>query len=751
MTDQLIHIVLNRPKSLLAVVALITVALGYHILNLRIDFSLEQLFPEHDPERQIYSDFREDFALDDDVFLMVYETDDPFSPRNLDIIRDFTEDLEYLEGIESVISLANIERISTGQGILTLDYFFPSELDDQEIRKRRDELLDHPLLKQVVVSDDGALAAVMINLTDDYNTHESRERLLHEIDSLREAIPWKWHDAGMPILRTRYIQMMNRERAIFLPAATLIALLVLYGMFRQGRALAYPLIAISFALIWMGGLMALAGITINIVSYLTFNLLLIVGASNAIHILVRYYEQLNKGLVHHNALEMVLRRVSPALFLTSFTTATGFFSLITTNVRIVQEFGLLLALGVMVLFLLNISIIPALLRLTPPPDPESIARHAAGTRLTAARKISEWNESHPKLILTITGVVLAVAAIGITRISTNSAILEDLRPGNKVYDDLQFVDEHMGNILPLEVVLDTGTPDGITRPANLRHLQALKKFVCSLPQIGATQSIADHVCLLNETIGTGMREVPDSEEEILELLSLHDNESIESLVDFSYGKARISARVANINSDEGEYLKKTILEWAQQALPPDHRVTVTGTTLLALKTNQHLVNSLVYSFILAFVIIFISMMLLFRSFRLAALSILPNILPLLVVGGFMGFVGIKLRPTTAMTFAIAFGIAVDGTIHILARFRQEFKRNRGHYRPALRETLLTTGKAVISTTGVLFLGFSVLMLSRFVPQFHFGTLASLILLIALLACITLLPVLITLARPKLKE
>jgi predicted RND superfamily exporter protein len=447
---------------------------------------------------------------------------------------------------------------------------------------------------------------------------------------------------------------------------------------------------------------------------------------------------------------MVLRRVSPALFLTSFTTATGFFSLITTNVRIVQEFGLLLALGVMVMFLLNISIIPALLQLTPPPSPEAIARHAAGTRLRAARKISEWNESNPGLILAITGAVIIAAMIGITRINTNAAILEDLRPGNKVYDDLQFVDENMGNILPLEVVLDTGTPDGITKPENLKTLQALQEFVTSLPAVGATRSIADYIHLLNETLGNGVREIPNSEEEVLELLTLYNDESIESLIDFNYGKARISARVANINSDQGEYLKGAIQNWAQKALPPDQQAIVTGTTLLALKTNQHLVNNLIYSFILAFIIIFISMMLLFRSFRLAALSILPNILPLLVVGGFMGFVGIKLRPTTAVTFAIAFGIAVDDTIHILARFRQEFKRNQGHYRPALRETLLTTGKAVISTTGVLFLGFSVFMLSRFVPQFHFGTLASLILLIALLASITLLPVLITLVRPKLR-
>lgn len=750
MTDRLFHIILNRPKILLGATALITIFLGYHMLNLRVDFSLEQLFPEHDPDRQIYSDFREDFALDDDIFLMVYETDDPFSTQNLDVIRLFTKELEYLEGIESVISLANVERISMGKSILTMDYFFPEDLANEEINQRKGELLGHPLLKNVVVSEDGTLAAIMINLSDDYNTHESREQLLHEIDSLRKTIPWTWHDAGIPILRTRYVQMMNRERMIFLPAATLIALLVLYGMFRQRRALAYPILAITFALIWMAGLMGLTKITINIVSYLTFNLLLIVGASNAIHILVRYYEQLNKGLAHNQALEQVLRRVSPALFLTSFTTATGFFSLITTNVRIVQEFGLLLALGVMVMFLLNISIIPALLRLTPPPGPEAIARHASGTRLRAAKKISEWNESHPGLILTVTGLVLIAALIGTTRINTNAAILEDLRPGNKVYDDLQFVDEHMGNILPLEVVLDTGIPDGITKPENLKSLQALQEFVASLPGIGTTRSIADQIQLLNETLGSGNREIPDSEEEILELLTLYNNESIESLVDFSYVKARISARVANINADEGEYIKGAIQDWAQKALPSDLRVIVTGTTLLALKTNEHLVNNLVYSFILAFIIIFISMMLLFRSFRLAALSILPNILPLLVVGGFMGFVGIKLRPTTAMTFAIAFGIAVDGTIHILARFRQEFKRNQGHYRPALRETLLTTGKAVISTTGVLFLGFSVFMLSRFVPQFHFGTLASLILLIALLASITLLPVLITLARPRLK-
>ena len=730
---------------------MISLALGYHIPKLEVDFSIEQLFPEHDPDRQTYFDFRDDFALDDDVFLMVYETDNPFSHDNLELIRLFTEDLEYLDGIEEVISLANIERLVREDDVLTMDYFLPEDLPEQDIASRKQELIDHPLYRNVVISRDGLLAGILVNVSDDFNTHKAREQIIGAIDSLRAGIPWVWHDAGLPILRTRYVQTMNAERIVFLPTATLIALLVLYAMFRQRRALLYPLIAIGITLLWVAGIMALASITINIVSYLAFNLLLIVGVSNAIHILVKYYEQLNQGLSLEDALREVIQRIGTALFLTSFTTATGFFSLILTNVRIVQEFGVLLALGVMLMFVVSIITIPALLLMTPVPSPDAVRRHAAGARLKAARTISRWNESHPHVILVLSGVVLLLSLVGISRVNTNAALLEDLRPGNKVYDDIQFIEQRMGSILPLEVVLDTGIPDGITRPENLRNLHALQTYIESLPPVGASNSIADHIQLLNEVLGQGTRSIPDSQNEILDFLAIYDSEAVESLVNLDYSKGRVSARLRNIDSDQGDQIKASILAWADEHLPPDQQVDITGTTLLALKTNDHLVKNLTYSFILAFVIIFISMIWLFKSFRLAALSILPNILPLLVVGGFMGIVGIKLRPTTAMTFAIAFGIAVDDTIHILARFRQEFKRNRGHYRPALQDTLLTTGKAVISTTGVLFLGFSVLLFSDFVPQYQFGALAGLILLIALLASITLLPVLITLARPKLKE
>ncbi|MCK4577748.1 MAG: MMPL family transporter [Candidatus Marinimicrobia bacterium] len=751
MLKYLSHVVIRFPRTILVMLALVTAFFGYHIRSLRVDFSIEQLFPQNDPDRDVYFDFRQDFALDDDLFLMVYETDSLFSPGNLELLRQLTWELEDMDGIEEVFSLTNVERLSLDDDLLTMDYYFPDDLPLDQAGGRRDELLQHPLYKNVVLSGDGSLGGILVNVDDDYNTHAAREELLAGIDSLRITIPWEWHDAGLPIVRTRYVQLMNRERAIFLPLAVLMSLIMLYLLFRQWRAVLAPLTAILTTLTWMAGLMSLAGITINIVSFITFNLLLIVGVSNGIHLMTKYYEVLNQGFDHNAAVQEIILRIGAALFLTSFTTATGFFSLIATNIRIVQEFGVVLAMGAMLMFLLTIIIIPALLVQLSKPGEEEIRRHAEGTRLKAARTLGRWNEEHPRVIVGGALLLLMMAAWGISRVDTNAPVLQDLRSGDKLSADLQFIERHMGNILPLEIVYHTNATDGILEPENLQRLHALQTYVESFDEVGSATSISDHLMLLNQLLGTGDRAIPESREQVNDFLALYDEATVEGLVDFNYSKGRISARIRNIRSDQANRIKGAVMDWAGTYLPDGQSIQLTGATLLALKTNDHLVKNLTYSFLFAFLIIFISMMFLFKSVRLAGLSIFPNILPLLAAGGFMGFAGIELRPTTAMTFAIAFGIAVDNTIHFLARFRQEFERNEGHYRPAIRQTLVTTGKAIISTTAVLLLGFSVLLLSRFVPQFEFSLIAGLILTVALLASITLLPVLVTLARPRLRK
>lgn len=751
MVNTFVKMVLVAPRRILGFVTGITLFFAYFIPQLSLDFSLEQLFPEHDPDRTEYFEFREEFSLDDDTILMVYECDDPFSMENLDLLRDLTYELEYLEGVESVISLTNIERLWQEDGVLYVELYFDENVEEVDIETRKNELIIHPVYRNTIISPDGKYGAIMVNVDDEYNTHDARLELITALDDLRAASPWEWHDAGVPVLRTAYVVIMKRERNIFLPIAIVIALIVLYGMFRQVNAVVFPIIAIIMGLIWVAGIMALLGIQINVVSYLTFNLLLIVGVSDGIHIITKYYGQLSRGLSKRDAIYEVLHRIGTALFLTSFTTATGFFSLIITNIRIIQEFGLLMAGGVMIIFAITITIIPALLLMAKEPESHIIKNYHGGRNFLLANGLTKMNERHPRKILLATALIFTLSLYGTTRLDTDAALMDDLRPGNVVYDDIAFAEDHMGSILPLEVVVDTGKPDGILAPEFLRSVQNLQIEMERHQHIGSTLSIVNFILTLNEGIGAGEQTIPESDTEIAELLDLANVSNVSNMVNADFSKVRISARVNNINYADILAVKSLILDWCETNLPVDYDVTVTGTTLLALKTNDTLVKSLAYSFIVAFAVIFFSLALLFKSLKLAVISIIPNLLPLLAAAGFMGLTGIKLRPTTAMIFAVAFGIAVDDTIHFLARFRQEFHKNGGHYRPAIALTLLTTGRAIISTTVVLMFGFSVLMFSDFVPQFQFGLLASLILLVALLSSITLLPVLIALSRPKLTQ
>ena len=225
-------------------------------------------------------------------------------------------------------------------------------------------------------------------------------------------------------------------------------------------------------------------------------------------------------------------------------------------------------------------------------------------------------------------------------------------------------------------------------------------------EVGSVVTMSDHLKLVNQEIGSGIREIPSNPLDILALIQSY--EGISDMINSDLSKTRISARLKNINSAEADILVKSLNQESYRLFGSKINIVITGSTVLALRTSKHLVKNLTTSFILAFIIIFFSMIFLFKSIRLSILSVLPTIIPLMAAGGIMGFMGIKLRPSTAMTFSIALGIAVDDTIHFLARFRQEYIKNK-NISDAITQTLLTTGKAIISTTVILSLGFMVMI------------------------------------------
>ncbi|SVC73802.1 uncharacterized protein METZ01_LOCUS326656, partial [marine metagenome] len=331
-------------------------------------------------------------------------------------------------GIENVVSLSNI-----GDG-----EYFTQELTDDEWKLKVQQLLNHPIYPNLIISRDGKTGSMLIDLENDIIGQTARTQVIDKIERILKTVDWEWHEAGIPILRTRYIQFMNYERSIFIPISFLVAAIILFSIFRQLKSIMITLITILTTLIWVAGVMAYLGITINVVSYLTFNLLMIIGTSNAIHLLMKYHEGLNLGLNQHDALLRVIKKIGSALFLTSFTTAVGFCSLAFTNIIITQQFGMLVGFGVILMFVLTIIIMPILLNFISPPNDYHVKRLIQGEQFRSAHRLNAWNTKYPLPILAVSTLLFVFALIGLYRMDYNASVLEDLRPGNPLFDDLQY-------------------------------------------------------------------------------------------------------------------------------------------------------------------------------------------------------------------------------------------------------------------------------------------------------------------------
>ena len=736
MLNKIAKIILKNPRLILSIIFLLTIYFAYTAFfsgsKLEVDFSLEQMFPNDDVDRDYYESFLKEFGQNENIILVAYLCDSLLSKTNIEKMALLTEEFEFIDGVENVFSLSN----------LPIGYLQDYNITQQEWDAETDHITNHPFYSNIFLSHSGNAGSILIHLNEEITNHDDRSIVVNEIENILDNSTLEYHLAGIPVMRTKYVQLVIHERMIFLPIAFLVVILVLTFTFRQIKGVVIPLIAISTTLIWVAGLMAIFGITINVISYLTFNLLMIIGVSDAIHLFIKYHEELNKNLTQHYALINVINDIGSALFLTSFTTAVGFFSLVLTNIQITKEFGVTLGLGVILLFIMTIIIMPALLSLIEIPDKVHIKRLIVGERLQTAEKLNMWNRNHPKTILLISGFIIVTSIFGLTKMDYNATLMDDLKEGNTIYNDIKFVENELGGTLPLEIVIRNTDLQKVLTLSSLQNLEKMSEFISSIPEIGSVVSIVDYLKLKHEII-EGSYELPQAESIESYLINLESN------LLSSDNNFRISARVKNISTKRAEEIKNNILKMSKIIFDDSFEVGVTGTTLLALKTNKHLVSNLTTSFIVAFIIIFFSMILLFKSVRLSLLSILPNILPLLVAGGIMGFLGIKLRPSTAMTFSIALGITVDDTIHFLSRFRKEFKLS-GNHNIATERTLLTTGKAIINTTIILGMGFFVLVFSKFVPNEEFGLLATIIIIFALISSIVLLPVLIHVVKPKFR-
>ncbi len=572
--------------------------------------------------------------------------------------------------------------------------------------------------------------------------------------------------SGMPLVHREYTVLLQGDMVRTIAAASLIICFVLFFLFRSFYGLMLPMAAVGMAQVLTIAFMVAVGDGFNIINAIVPTLLLVIGVGDAVHFLTTYYEELGEGRTQMEAVEGIVRKVGAACLLTSFTAAIGFASLIVARIDIIKRMGVVAAAGLMLTYVVMLLLIPAVLSLVKVPkagrenDPN---RGAIGALL---RWTAEVTITKRKEVLGISFVIVAVLAAGSFRIETNNFLLEELFKVNPVSRALHHTEEVLTGVIPVEIAIEVKEDGDVFEPSVLRAIEALQKHMEADPYIGHTISIVDLVKELSFVM-EGERVIPDSRRKIAQYITFfemsEDNSFLEMVVDGPRRHARISGSQKDWGTDQffawytgtgvcderaacGKPIQDLIDESFGEAAGVPATARVTGGNLVAARALSRLVADMLWSLGTAFLVITLLMMLLLRSFRIGLLSMIPNVLPLLITLGFMGWVGIPLRTSTVLIFSVSLGVAANDTIHFLVRYRREVFRT-GDREQAIRDTMMSTGRAIIFTSVLLVFGFGTMMTTRFVGIFQMGVLGSVTLFAALLGDLLILPVALGMTKP----
>jgi predicted RND superfamily exporter protein len=547
-------------------------------------------------------------------------------------------------------------------------------------------------------------------------------------------------------VRAEAVRLVKNDQTRFLPLGMVLTSLLLILLYRSIYEVAVPMLSVGLSAGYTVGLMSLFEVPIDILSNVLPLLVMVYGVADAVHLLGRVHEQMRRGEARDLAIRTAVRHLGLACLLTSATTSIGFASLLTGSMNILRRFGLFAAVGVMVAYVVTLVIAPLGVSLRP--------QRALGRSYVAAlpwldrllSRIADLTIARRGPLLVLATLLVGGTIYAGSRVEVNNYLLGIYHDDNPTAIATRLAERKLEGVVRLQVSLQ-GKPGSIKDPAVLEAMQQLQDWLKRRPEVTSTLSLATYVGELHRVI-VGRAGLPETREGVASLLLMAEGEErINRFVDYPYSKARILIGMRDVGARR--YLP--LVREVQRRLPPlfsklGIEARVTGTSLVAYRGIDRLVYDLLKSLSVAFVIIGALLAIVFRSLKIGLLSLIPNVLPLTTGLGYMAIVGMRLEPATVIVFSIAFGIAVDDTIHFFARYREEI-RSGATPEDAVRSTLRTAGRAMVFTSLVLITGFSVTLTSNFTGSAHFGELGGVILATALVTDLLVTPSCLLVFRP----
>lgn len=728
-------------------VLLITGWFVWQIRYTRFDYDFEHFFPVESDDAEFYYRFRDKFGADNDFLLIgIQSPATVFHPDFLKGVDSLSRDLGRLPFVKSVQGLTNMKIPVINSfgfaGIPLLNFSSESAIKADSIR-----LVNSGAYTGNLISADMRSTLLLLR----HDRHLPKEKA----DTLLLQLEQTIHNAGLKNVfytgkirwEKTYLDKTRAEMFLFIAVSLVLVTLLLWATFRSFWGVMVPLLVVSVSIVWTLGLMAASGKAIDLMVILIPCILFVVGMSDVIHITSQFHEKIMDGLSRQDAIKAAIREVGFATLLTCLATAIAFITLRTTAIKPIQDFGTYTAFGVLAAYILSITILPWMLLRVKNPDRLKIHTLNLGWD-RKLKHILRWVFRNPKRILLISSAVVLVSAWGISRIQLNNALLDDLSDDDPLKVDFAFFDKHFTGVRAFEMEVSSRTGNSILSWENMQTFQKVNRFLKDSLQMGSLITPVEIISGFNQAVHDGDVDwygVPASKQSYDSLLSLLKphlkSKPFRNYIQANNGAVRFSGMLKDKGSKAVGIKNARLNAFLENLSETTLQFRITGSSDLIDKSNNYLTANMLEGLSLDLIVLMGIIFILFRSWRMMLISVLPNLIPLIAVAGLMGIAGIEMKVTISIVFSIAFGIAIDDTLHLLSRLRVEL--DKGSTLPhALRTTYLSTGKAMILTALIISSGFAILMLSSFKSTFYVGLMISLTLIIALIAELFLMPVLI---------
>jgi len=765
MWDKIASFIIRFRLLLIILICLVTVVMGYYATKVEMSYDLARTVPADDPEMVFLQQFKKQFGEDANIIGVGLQDSAIYSLQNFNRFRELNKSIKKITGINNVLSLTELKiiRKDTVHKRFQLRALFPKELGSQhELDSLMTVLRTQKFYMGQLVNERNGATMMIISVQKEIMNSAKRVDLTNELvkvgDAFSKSTGIKLHYAGLPFIRTIMATKVKKEMQFFLYLSALVTGFIMFLFFRSVRAVLFSMIIIGIVVVWVMGTLALFGFKITLLSGLIPPVIVTIGITNAIYLLNKYHLEYFKRKNKPEAIANVVKKMGLAMFLTNLTVAIGFLTLLSTDILLLREFGIVAGINIMALFVVSLVMIPAIFSWLPEPKPKHL-RHLDFKIMGKFLELTDLTVHRHRTIIYLVASVLAVfSVLGMMKLQSVTFMVDDVPENTDIHKDLKFFESNFSGIMPLEVEVNTGKRRGVLNITNLKKIDEFETFIDSLPEVSRPISIISLVKASKQAFygnDPSRYELPTKPESvyILRYMKSQGDSSglLKSFVDSTYTRMRISMQIADIGSVKMDSLVSRVIEPRMNKIFAGTNITtnVTGTTKLFIKGNRFLIDSLKESLLLAFILITLSMAMLFANVRMIIISLVPNLLALMITAGLMGYFGIHLKASTALIFSITFGISVDNSIRFLAKYRQEQLANKFFVPLSVSESILETGKSIIYTSIVLFAGFIIFAFSSFGGTIALGVLTSTTLVISMFTNLILLPALImTFDKPK---